>query len=479
MYPPIPADEEQRLKALYSCFVLDTAPEPNFDTITKLLCRLLHMPWAFVSLVDRDRQWFKSHQGIDIEQTERRTAFAAYAILQDDPLIVPDATQDERFAHYSSVTGPPFIRFYAGVPLTLDGKHRIGVLCVASPTPTVIDEQGVQLLKDLSGIVLHELELRRAVDKLAAKRERLRLAERMSSIGQLAAGIAHEINSPLQYISLNLEFIRDAIQTFGTALHGPPASPRLMPGGGQDFPSEAGETQALPDADDLAYFLSEAPQAIAQAQKGVSQISAMVSSLRDYSYVSVTERVPTALNEVMRSAVTITSHEWKRCAEIFWDLDAMLPETACNPDQISQVLVNLIVNACHSIEDRLRRMATIPGAIHLRSSQQEGFIVLEVEDNGAGIPHSLKAKIFEPFLTTKEHGRGSGQGLAISYDIVARGHSGHLRVESDPTALRTTFSVWIPRVPTASEGRSTAHLNGSHSEQQNKEHRKQAGKFAL
>lgn len=479
MYPPIPADEEQRLEALYSCFVLDTAPEPNFDAITKLLCRLLHVPWAFVSLVDRDRQWFKSHQGIDIEETERRTAFAAYAILQDAPLIVPDATQDERFAHNSSVTGPPFIRFYAGVPLVLDGKYRIGTLSVASPTPTVIDEQGVQLLRELSGIVLHELELRRVVARLAAKRERLRLTERMSSIGQLAAGIAHEINSPLQYVSLNLDFIQEATLAFSAALNAPLALHGTAAGDAQPSLPEGLELQATPDFQDLAYFLSETPRAIAQAQKGVFQISTMVSSLRDYSNVSAKEKVPAALNEVMRSAVTITSHEWRRCAEILWELDATLPETTCHPDQISQVLVNLIVNACHSIEDRLQKMPAIPGAIRCRSLQQDGFIVLEVEDNGAGIPRSLQAKIFEPFFTTKEQGRGSGQGLAISYDIVVRIHSGHLQVKSDPTALRTTFSVWIPQVPTASETHSTAHLNGSRSEHHNSEHQKQAETVAL
>jgi len=449
MTTPIPENEQERLEALYSCEILDTAPESNYDNITRLLCDLIGVPWGFVALVDHDRQWFKSHQGIDIEQTERRTAFAAHCILQNHPLIVPDATEEARFAENPSVTGAPFIRFYAGVPLILDGKYCIGALCVAGPTARGASESDVRLLENFASIVVDELELRRAMRRLSERKDRLQLADRMSSIGQLAAGIAHEINSPLQFVTGNLEFLAESTQQIAAALEALETldeKRRTSARGGAD---EGLDIERVLRTHSVPYYLSEASVALEQSRQGLKRITELVEALRSYSHAGSKEKQGGSLNEILRAAVTITASEWKKSATVAFDLDDAVPKILCHSGQLNQVFVNLIVNAVHSIEERMGRMPSIPGMIKLRSCLADGFCVVEVEDNGAGIPYAQKAKIFEPYYTTKEHGRGSGQGLAISYDIVVRGHSGHLKMESHPHLLKTVFSVWVPNIPEA------------------------------
>ena len=399
--------------------------------------------------MDQDRQWFKSHQGIDIAQTERRTAFAAHCILRNSPLIVPDATKDERFAGYSSVRGAPFIRFYAGVPLILDGKYCVGALCVAGPEPRVASERDVVLLQNFASLVVDELELRRALKRLSKNREQLRFAERMVSIGQLSAGIAHEINSPLQFVTGNLEFLVESTQQIAAALA---ELQMLEEKGRMSAPGAAFEgldVQRVLRAHSVPYYLSETPLALEQSRQGLERITELVKALKSYSHVGSKDMQGGSLNEILRAAVTITAHEWKKCASVEVELDDALPRILCHSGQLNQVFVNLIVNASHSIEERLQRMPSVPGVIRLRTYVADGFCVAEVEDNGAGIPHASKAKIFEPYYTTKEQGRGSGQGLAISYDIVVRGHSGHLKMESQPQFLKTVFSVWVPNISEA------------------------------
>jgi hypothetical protein len=364
-------------------------------------------------------------------------------------LIIPDAIKDERFAGYSSVTDAPFIRFYAGVPLILDGKYCVGALCVAGPTPRAASERDVRLLENFAAIVVDELELRRAMKRLSEKKEQLQLADRMASIGQLAAGIAHEINSPLQFVTGNLEFLVESTQQIAAALE---ELQTLDEKGRMSAPGAVADgldVQRVLRTQNVPYYLSETPVALEQSRQGLERITELVQALRSYAHAGSKEKQGGSLNEILRAAVTITAHEWKKCASVAFELDDALPRILCHSGQMNQVFVNLLVNASHSIEERMLRMPSVPGTIRLRSYLADGFCVIEVEDNGAGIPYARKAKIFEPYYTTKEHGRGSGQGLAISYDIVVRGHSGHLKMESHPHLLKTVFSVWVPNLPEA------------------------------
>jgi diguanylate cyclase (GGDEF)-like protein len=158
---PIPADEPGRLKALKSYAILDSQSDESFDRITRLASQMLGLPIALISLVDDDRQWFLSRVGIDVCETGRDVAFCAHAICGDEVFVVPDASRDERFRANPLVTGPPQIRFYAGAPLRSHDGHNIGTLCVIGTEPRELSGQERQLLQELAGLAMHQIEQRR------------------------------------------------------------------------------------------------------------------------------------------------------------------------------------------------------------------------------------------------------------------------------------------------------------------------------
>ena len=153
MLAPIkPANEAVRIQALHGLNVLDSAPEERFDRLTRLAKRLFNVPIALVTLVDKDRQWFKSCVGLDVNETPRDVSFCGHAILQDELLLVPDAKQDKRFHDNPLVTGEPNIRFYAGYPLTVPNGNKMGTLCLIDTRPRELDDEERGLLRDLAGM---------------------------------------------------------------------------------------------------------------------------------------------------------------------------------------------------------------------------------------------------------------------------------------------------------------------------------------
>src|SRR5947208_2287463 len=160
---PIPVDDAGRLAALHALGLLDTPPEERFDRITRLLALVMHVPMAFISLVDADRQWFKSSCGLSTPQTPRAVSFCGHAILSDQPMVVPDAAEDDRFFDSPLVTGEPHIRFYAGQPLHGPGGHKVGSLCIADRRPRTLRGDELEVLGEMARVVERELGLVEAV----------------------------------------------------------------------------------------------------------------------------------------------------------------------------------------------------------------------------------------------------------------------------------------------------------------------------
>ena len=182
MPAPLPTSEAARLDALRQCAVLDTAADEAFDCLTRLAAEICNTPIALVSLVDAERQWFKSKVGVEASETPRAIAFCAHAILQDDLFIVPDALADERFAQNPLVTSDPGIRFYAGAPLITPDGHALGTLCVVDRVPRELDEQQRGALKALARQVALQLEQRRTLKKLErAVQERQQAQQRLAA----------------------------------------------------------------------------------------------------------------------------------------------------------------------------------------------------------------------------------------------------------------------------------------------------------
>ena len=268
------------------------------------------------------------------------------------------------------------------------------------------------------------------VGKNRAKERALMQSEKLASIGQLAAGVAHEINNPVCYIISNLDLLTqytDQIVRYDLLLQGhcrelSPSTRELI----------KKERELL----DMEYILTSGVALVAESLEGAERVSKIVRDLKTFSRVGVEERELTDLNRCLESALTIVNNELKYVATVRKEYGD-LPELLCNPGQLSQVFLNLLVNAGHAIVGR--------GEIVLRSWCDEEFVHVSVSDTGAGIPEEIRCRLFEPFFTTKEVGVGTGLGLSISHEIMKK-HEGKLLVESE-VGVGSTFTVSLPRTP--------------------------------
>jgi signal transduction histidine kinase len=261
-----------------------------------------------------------------------------------------------------------------------------------------------------------QMRLRQAVEV------ELGAAQKLEAVGRLAAGIAHEINTPIQYIS-------DSAHLLGSAF--------------EEMLSVIVDTEQPEDtnsASDLEFVLEEIPNAVERIIEGTERVAAMVRAMKEFALPDATEKTPADLNRAIESTLLIASSEYKDVATVQLHC-AEIPEVTCNVGELSQVFLNLIVNSARALADAGRDADS--GRITIRSGFVEGWVELQFEDNGCGISQEIIDKIYEPFFTTKELGRGSGQGLAIARSIVVDKHSGLIGVASTP-GVGTCFTLRLP-----------------------------------
>jgi signal transduction histidine kinase len=254
---------------------------------------------------------------------------------------------------------------------------------------------------------------------------RLRHAQKLEALGTLAAGIAHEINTPAQYVGDNLRFLETSFVDFHRVL-GACATLRRA---AEDEPNLRSLARAVADAEmavDFEFLTTEIPSSIAQSLDGIDRIRQIVLAVKEFSQPDVKEAAPLDLNHAIENTIAVTRNQWKYIAEMATDLAPDLPEVPCRGGEINQMLLNLIVNAAHAIEAKGQGIGTISVATALR----DGWAEIRVSDTGTGIPPALIDRIFDPFFTTKDPGKGTGQGLAICHNIVVTKHGGSISVES-------------------------------------------------
>ena len=288
-------------------------------------------------------------------------------------------------------------------------------------------------------VVARDISERQAAEQARRRMEaELSQAQKLESIGQLAAGIAHEINTPTQYIGDNLHFIADGLRgleaVFDLLLS-------LDPGATGEVPL----LQALRErvvAAELAYLREELPKATEQSLEGVARVSKIVNAMKEFSHPESEEKVMADLNRAIESTVAITRNEWKYVADLELDLDPGLQAVPCHPGGINQVVLNLVVNAAHAIGEVVGRSGG-KGRITVRTRADGPWAVIQVEDTGPGIPEAIQTRIFDPFFTTKGVGKGSGQGLAIARSVVVDKHGGSLGFDTQP-GQGTLFTVRLP-----------------------------------
>ena len=273
-------------------------------------------------------------------------------------------------------------------------------------------------------------------------REQLLQAQKLESVGQLAAGIAHEINTPVQYIGDNVRFLRDSFSDL-VVLNSEYA--RLLAAGrsAEVTPEMVQEASRAVDKADVDYLFAEIPAAIEQALEGVSRVSSLVSAMKEFSHPGTGEKVPLDLNHAIESTITVARNEWKYVADMKLELDETLPLVSCLPGEFNQVVLNMIVNAAHAIADVTAQGGPEKGLITILTRSLSGCVEIRIQDTGSGIPEKVRTRIFDPFFTTKEIGKGTGQGLAIARSVIVDKHQGSIDFET-ADGHGTTFIIRLP-----------------------------------
>jgi PAS domain S-box-containing protein len=279
----------------------------------------------------------------------------------------------------------------------------------------------------------------RDVTEESQMQQELRLAQKLEAIGQLAAGVAHEINTPAQYVSDNITFLAEGFRDLQPLLE---VCTRLaQPADTLPAPSSSAWAE-LVRAADLDYLVQEVPSAIEQAAAGIGQIKKIVQAMKEFSHPS-NDVSMLNLNRAIENTVTVAKNEWKYVADVKLDLAEDLPAVACYPSEVNQVVLNLIVNAAHAIGDVIGPAGEKKGLLSIATRVDGADAVISIADTGGGIPVAIRHKVFDPFFTTKEIGKGTGQGLAIAHRIIVEHHRGTIEFESE-VGKGTRFTIRLP-----------------------------------
>lgn len=396
---PTPKNEIDRMSLLRRLNILDTPKEHSFDSVTQTISRLLDIPICLVSLVDLDRQWFKSHHGLEVSETPRDQAFCAHAILNPTPLIVEDARLDERFRNNPMVTGEPYVTSYVGLPLSLDGELRLGTLCIIDYKPRKFTQDQIDLLSSFASQVETLLKLRL---------KNLELEEMANFRAKFLAEMSHEIRTPVTGITSIAHILRDKAMNAGDK-----------------------------DIEEYSEILLDC----------TNDLLSVVNDILDYSKlenrkIHLEKKSFNLIDLINQSARQFLPKMTSKGINLTIDIDSNVPlEVVSDPTRVKQVLVNLISNAL-KFTDR--------GAITIHSRKRENrgdFALIEfnIADSGIGIAKEKLEKLFAPYnqadsSISRVYG-GTGLGLSICQGLCEL-LGGEIWCESTPR-VGSTFSFTI------------------------------------
>lgn len=335
--------------------------------------------------------------------------------------------------------------FYAGLWGVLGrGENWVGRFINKKKSgETYTQQTTIGPIRDGKREVIGYVGVARDISEQLVAEGQLRQSQKLESIGELAAGIAHEINTPAQYVMSNLQFLEDSFTTIFASLDKGreiaslvQASSLADQGGVRDL------LASLIDEDDIEYLKEDIPSALRESADGLNRISEIVQSVKQLAHPGEVNKSYHSINEILRNAATVSSNEWKYVAAVEFKFAEDLPRVNCLKGEIGQVALNLIVNGAHAIETK-RSEGEERGVISLRTYPDGTDVVIEVEDNGTGIPQHAMDRIFDPFFTTKDVGKGTGQGLAIAHNVVVNMHSGSINVKTEE-GVGTRFVMRLP-----------------------------------
>ncbi|MDR4505699.1 MAG: ATP-binding protein [Candidatus Scalindua sp.] len=290
--------------------------------------------------------------------------------------------------------------------------------------------------------ITHVLLLGRDITEWKKMENQMVQIQKLEAIGQLAAGIAHEINTPTQYIRDNTSFLEEAFDSICKLLNR--FSQLLELSKNQAVCSDLlAEIHSMIKEVDLEYLVEEIPEAIGQSQEGLKRVTEIVKAMKTFSHPGNEEVVPININEAIKSTITVARNEWKYVADMKTDFDPELPMIPCFPGEFNQVILNMIINATHAIEEVSNNEDEGKGLISISTHLNKDWAEIRIGDTGTGIPEKYRSKLFDPFFTTKEVGKGTGQGLAIAHSVIVGKHKGTISFETE-TGNGTTFIIRLP-----------------------------------
>lgn len=271
---------------------------------------------------------------------------------------------------------------------------------------------------------------------------RLEQATKLEAMGQLAAGIAHEIKTPTQFVADNIRFLQEEVHGLVEHLQGARAAAEHLSRCDQAEPEAREWASAYLDAD-IAYLCEELPAAAGQCGEGVKRIQDIVKAMKEFSHPGSRTKSPVDINHAVETTVALARNEWKYVADVQLDLQKDLPAVLGFAGDLEQVLLNLLVNAVHAVEDVVGRESGNQGLIKIATREVGNWVEITVADSGVGIPEQVQSKVFELFFTTKQAGRGTGQGLALARTTIVEKHGGKIDFETE-SGKGTTFRILLP-----------------------------------
>lgn len=479
-----PKDEKDRIRKLLDYKVLDTDAETAYDDLVAIAAQICDTDISLVSLIDSDRQWFKAKTGIETTETPRDIAFCSHAILQPQVMVIPDARLDPRFATNPLVAGEPFIRFYAGAPLITPDGYALGTLCVIDSKPKELTAAQIAALEALSRQAVTQLEMRLMLQQLnqeAIEKEKAQTAleqinaqletrvaerteaiqqknkelqetlrelqharshlvhsEKIASLGQLVAGVAHEINNPLGFVSGSIQHAQNYVADLIELL-------QLY----QDIYGETDESIAeLSKTVELDFMVDDLPKMLGSMEIGANRIIEIVRSLRSFSRQEQAGLRPANLHVGIDNTLMLLSHRLRMIGSDAQPVEVVkqygnIPDINCDIGQLNQVFMNLLANAIDALETNDKPDIEQYPTITISTAMVDDWIVISVADNGAGMPQSVAQDIFNPFFTTKAADKGTGLGLSISQTVIECKHKGKITCKSQAD-VGTTFTLKIP-----------------------------------
>ncbi len=319
------------------------------------------------------------------------------------------------------------------------GIHSSGAKIPMELNVTKADIPG----RDMVIISVRDITQRReSEDEWNRMEIQLRHAQKLESIGQLAAGIAHEINTPIQFIGDNTRFVKEAFNDIAKLVE---IKDRLIDNfrRGEDTKDLIVQAEEVADEIDFDYLRDEIPKAINQSLEGIERVSDIVRAMKEFSHPGIEEKTPIDINSAIESTVTVSRNEWKYYADMQLNLDPSLPMVPCLPGDFNQVILNIVVNAAQAIRDKIDKDNDQKGVITISTSKSAHWVKIVISDTGIGMSDEILTHIFDPFFTTKGVGKGTGQGLAIAYSAVVDKHGGTINAESR-VGEGSTFTVSLP-----------------------------------